>query len=100
MTFQETRDQAVALIQPRNDTLGPLALGASVSPSVKWAGLTGDAEALLGARVMLVCGALAGRCEGWDGGLGGHGRGCRGRRLSQKPSPCWEQGNRPAYSAR
>lgn len=26
-----------------------------------------------GVRVLLFCGALAGRSEGWDCGLGGHG---------------------------
>lgn len=70
-------DQALALFQPRSETLGEgsLPCRVSVSPSVKWAALSGDAEGLPGARVTQFCGALARRHEGRAGGLGGDGRG-------------------------
>lgn len=58
---------------------GSLPHGASVPPSVKWAGLIGDLDVLLGARVMQFCGALERRKGEGDSRLHGHGNGWLGQ---------------------
>lgn len=91
----------MALFQHLRETSGegPLPHGASVAPSVKWAGLIGDVDVLLEARVMQFCEALERRDEGEDSSLGGDGRGWLGQEAESEGALGWEQGwNIPAHS--
>lgn len=70
---------------------GSLSHGASVPPSVKWSGLIGDLDALLGAGVMQFCGALERRKGGGDSGLCGDGGGWLGQEAESEGALSWER---------